>query len=138
MLHIKDKRHWFTETTTSGIVQVNETYFCFSLEDTARPEGVKIPKKTCIPPGKYRVIVNQSKRFNRLMPLLLDVPLFSGIRVHWGNEEVDTEGCPLVGYSRLPDKVYESKRAFEDLFKVIVEALARNEEVIWEVINEPL
>lgn len=141
-MEIKCVRHWFTEKTTSGIIRVDGKYFCFSLEDTARPVGVKIPGVTCISPGIYDLTVNQSTRFKRLMPLLNGVPMFSGVRFHWGNKDTDTEGCPIVGYGRdpknYPDQVLNSRKAFEDLFKLVQDALGRGEKVTWEVINEPL
>lgn len=137
-MRIKSIRHWFTTKSTTSVIKVNETYFGFCLEDVARPDGVKIPGETCIQPGTYNVTITESERFKRLMPLLNDVPMFKGVRVHWGNSDKDTEGCPIVGYERLPDRVYMSVKAFTDLFYLIQKALDAGEEVTWEITNEPL
>ncbi|MCA6072808.1 MAG: DUF5675 family protein [Endomicrobium sp.] len=50
-----------------------------------------------IPTGKYKVIVDHSNRFNRDLPLLLNVAGFTGVRVHRGNTSKDTQGCILPG-----------------------------------------
>ena len=57
----------------------------------------KIYGKTAIPCGRYKVIVNLSRKLKRRLPLLLDVPGFEGIRIHGGKNETHTEGCILVG-----------------------------------------
>lgn len=141
-MQIELKRHWFTEKSTSGIVKVDGTWFCFSLEDVARADGVKIPGVTCIPlpptDGKYKVILDLSTRFKKIMPHVLNVPLFSGIRIHPGNDEVSTEGCILVGCERTPDHVWRSMDAFNALFIKMKEAVDRGEEIDLVITNEPL
>jgi hypothetical protein len=47
--------------------------------------------------GKYKVIVDRSNRFNRDLPLLIDVVGFTGVRIHRGNTAKDTQGCILPG-----------------------------------------
>jgi hypothetical protein len=49
------------------------------------------------------------------MPLLLNVSLFEGIRIHSGNTENDTEGCILVGSSRGHNGLSMSRVAFDAL-----------------------
>lgn len=66
-----------------GRLFVDGVSFCDTLEDPLR--SVKIKNKTCIWPGTYEIIINQSQRFKRLMPSLKNVPLFEGIRIHSGN-----------------------------------------------------
>jgi hypothetical protein len=88
---------------------------CYTLEDVERP--VKIKAETAIPKGTYKVIINQSNRFKRLMPLLLNVPNFEGVRIHAGNTNHDTEGCILVGQSRNKNYIGQSRKAYEKLFK---------------------
>ena len=61
-----------------------------TLEDVIRPIGIKVPGQTCIQPGIYAVQLTMSQRFSRVLPLLLNVPMFEGIRIHPGNTSADT------------------------------------------------
>lgn len=127
-------RSVFTERTTSGTISCDGVPVCVSLEDRIRAPGVKVPGQTAIPPGRYQVIVSWSERFKRELPLLLDVPMFRGIRIHPGNTAADTEGCILVGIDRGDDQVFRSREAFGRLFPRIVAAVAR--EKVWiEIAN---
>ena len=119
------KRHWFTDKSTSGVLLVNGTTQCFTLEDVARPQGVKIPGKTCILAGEYRITIDDSTRFKRPMPHILMVPLFEGIRIHAGNTSENTEGCVLVGAERIPDTIMRSREAFDALFSRFYASLNR-------------
>ena len=49
-----------------------------------------------IPCGTYLVRVTWSPRFKRMLPLLLNVPGRSGIRVHRGTRPEHSRGCILV------------------------------------------
>lgn len=121
---------------TFGKLFVDGRYFCEVLEDTDRyleGDGIKVPKETAIPRGRYRVIVSMSNRFKRLMPEILDVPQFTGIRFHGGNTEFDTEGCPLLGAVRLRDKVANCKGVNDRLLLTLQEAARRDEDVWLEV-----
>ena len=40
------------------------------------------------------------------MPLLLDVPMFKGIRIHGGNTSKDSQGCPLVAFNTDYKKIW--------------------------------
>lgn len=100
---------------TVGKLYIDGVYECFTLEDPVRE--TKILGKTAIPYGTYNVIINQSVRFKRKLPLLLNVKDFVGIRIHPGNSVDDTEGCILVGTSRTKNGlVLNSVLAFKSLF----------------------
>ena len=109
------KRLYKTENSAIGELLIDGVFECFTLEDKERP--VKIKGETAIPKGTYKVIINQSNRFKRLLPLLIDVPNFEGVRIHSGNSNHDTEGCILVGQTRNKNYIGQSRKAFEKLFK---------------------
>ncbi len=98
-----------------GEMTVDGIFECFTLEDLERP--VKIKGETAIPKGTYKVIINESNRFKRQLPLLLNVPGFEGVRIHSGNTNHDTEGCILVGQTRHKEFIGKSRKAFDKLFK---------------------
>lgn len=93
------------ETTTIGLMYLESELFCYTLEDVTRDE--KIYGKTAIDAGIYKVVLTRSNRFKRIMPLLLDVPKFKGIRIHGGNTHENTEGCILVAKRLLNDNTIQ-------------------------------
>jgi hypothetical protein len=127
---IQVKRTTFSEETTIGELSINGIFDCYTLEDKTREiSGVpvaewKVPGKTAIPCGTYEVIVNYSNRFKRLMPLLVGVPGFDGVRIHWGNTATNTEGCILVGSLKGVDFIGHSKLAFDSFFAQLQDAVA--------------
>lgn len=108
------ERHAFKPNYTIGRLYIDGSYFCDTLEDCVRDE--KIYGKTAIPKGVYVVSITYSQRFKRLLPLLENVPNFSGIRIHPGNTAEDTHGCILVGKNDKKGRVSASKATFELLF----------------------
>lgn len=95
-------------------------FLCYTLEDAERP--VKIKGETAIPTGIYTVIVTMSPRFKKEMPLIMNVPNFSGVRLHGGNTEKDTEGCPLLGMVRHMDAISNCAPAVSLVTKMIKQA----------------
>ena len=107
-------RLYKSKNSTIGEMTVDGKWECYTLEDVER--NVKIKCETAIPKGTYKVIINKSNRFKKLLPLVLNVPNFEGIRIHPGNTNHDTEGCILVGRTRSKDFIGQSRKAFESLF----------------------
>lgn len=101
---------------TIGELYVDGKFECYTLEDVVRDNGQKVNGATAIPPGKYDLVINFSNRFQKLLPLLLNVPNFEGVRIHTGNTSQDTEGCVLVGRVKSGNTISESKLAFAHLF----------------------
>lgn len=130
-MKIELKREHGTKKYTLGDLYIDGEYFCKSLEDEERE--VKIPHETCIPMGTYKVIVDMSIRFKQLMPLLLNVPNFTGVRIHSGNTHEDTDGCILVGKPLRSDFITESRKTFVDLMKKINQARINKEEITIEI-----
>lgn len=114
---IEVKRFEFKDTYTVGKMYIDNIYECYTLEDVVRT-GAKVNGQTAIPTGTYNVIINHSNRFNRDLPLLENVPNFTGVRIHSGNTSANTEGCILVGTTWSgKDFIGNSKVAFNKLFE---------------------
>ena len=103
------KRKKFPEFTEGKLYFENE-YFCDTLENPVRElqdlnndgdfddigEG-KIYGDTAIPANIYELILTHSPSLKRVLPLILDVPGFRGIRMHAINDKSETLGCIGVG-----------------------------------------
>lgn len=120
-IHMLLMRDIITPKSTVGQLFLNDKFECFTLEDVDRnleayPDR-KIKKETCIPRGFYKVVLSLSPKYKRVMPEVLYVPGFQGIRIHSGNTPVDTEGCILVGQTRADNFVGQSRLAYDALFR---------------------
>lgn len=124
---------------TIGRMSLNGVYFCDTLEDTDRGLNAtmsmgeilaqKIKAQTAIPTGKYDVILTFSPRFKRVLPLLLSVKGYEGVRLHAGNTNKDTEGCLLVGENKEKGKVLNSRATLEKLMSALLECEKRKEKI---------
>ena len=113
---IEVKRLEFKDTHTVGKLYINGVYECFTLEDAVR-NGTKVLGKTAIPIGTYKLIIDASTRFKQDMPHILDVPDFTGVRIHAGNTSADTDGCILLGSTWAgKDFIGNSKIAYKKFF----------------------
>jgi len=130
------KRTIFTDRTTIGDLSIDGVFFCNTLEDKDRKleaGGRKIPERTAIPRGEYEVDITFSNRFKKYLPELKNVPQFTGVRIHPGNTENDTEGCILPG-DRVDDySIMNSRVTFNDLFDILEAAKTRGEKIILTV-----
>lgn len=129
-------RDTFTPQSTTGRLYVDGVFECFVLEDTERHGQPKIYSKTAIPRGTYQIQITQSARFKRLLPLLMSVPNFEGIRIHPGNTSADTEGCLLPGKARKENAVLSSRMAFNALYAKLWKAWKASEPINIDVIVE--
>lgn len=136
---------------TIGKLYIDNVYFCDTIEDTDRGldqsmtkqqvRSIKIPGKTAIPTGTYKIDMNivspkfGSKPFykqtcNGKLPRLMEVVGYQGVLIHAGNTERDTDGCLLVGKNKKVGMVLESKETFEKLVKdYLIPASKRNESI---------
>lgn len=143
-------RDQFTEQTTIGELFLDGVRECFMLEDVRRGPGIKIPGKTCIPPGEYWVKITHSPKYGRDMPRVYNVITpdgrmlvqnegitFEGILQHPGNGPEDTEGCQLTGLERVKDRVLKSKVAFDVYFSKLVLAGADKNPIRFIVRDRP-
>jgi hypothetical protein len=136
-------RFGFGIDSTLGELRLDGLHGGFTLEDERR--RTKVPGETCIPTGRYeirlRTVGELHRRYKARFPdlhrgmlWLQEVPGFQWVYVHIGNDESDTDGCPLVGRYplALPDgefKVAESTPIYLDLYRRTLEAMDRGEPV---------
>lgn len=123
------------EDYTIGKLYINGTFFCDTLEDNVRLLNSyedKVYGETAIPMGRYKVVLSYSKHFKCILPELLNVEFFKGIRIHAGNTKKDTEGCILVGECKNVEEgyIYNSKNTMKKLMEVLTQANNKNEEII--------
>ena len=117
------KRIYKGDKYTIGKLYIDGEWFCDTIEDVVRnlpkdcpytPKGrnckckEKVYGETAIPAGTYKVILSYSNRFKRILPELLNVPHFLGIRIHRGNTEQDSAGCIILGENKVKGKVINS------------------------------
>lgn len=114
MIQLRLKRIAYKDTYTVGKLYINDIYFCDTLEDKVRELNSikdKVAGETAIPSGTYKVILNVSPKFKRILPRLIDVPFFEGILLHRGNKaNPDSAGCILVGKNKEVGKVINSTK----------------------------
>ena len=145
-MELRLDRIFRTNEYTIGELYVDGAYLCDTLEDPVRPlpevcpntpKGIackckeKVYGDTAVPAGTYEVKLSYSNRFKRIMPEILNVPHFLGIRIHKGNKTADTEGCILVGTwdGMKEDWVGSSKIVFDELMTLLEEATNNKEKV---------
>lgn len=120
------KRKTFSEESTIGELYVNGVFACFTLEDKDRGLTKTMPiqdimarkvyGQTAIPYGTYDIAITYSNRFEKYLPLLINVPGFEGIRIHPGNTAKDTHGCLLTGKLKGNNIIGNSVAAFKEIF----------------------
>jgi len=122
---------------TIGELLVNNEYQCDTLEDRVRPDGEKVYGKTAIPAGTYTVVLSYSPRFKKILPEVKDVPNFTGIRIHTGNDAGDTEGCILVGTwdGKKENWISNSRVAFNKLMTKLQAATDKKEKITITINN---
>jgi Family of unknown function (DUF5675) len=114
-MNLKVSRLTFTDKSTIGLLSVDGTALCSTLE---LPFKDGLPG-SAIPDGQYPMTAYPSPKFGRIMPLILGIPGRSQIEMHWGNYPTDTDGCILVGAQAGPDMIEESRETFDKLWALI-------------------
>ena len=123
------KRRKSDNTCTIGDLYVNHNpiAFCQTLEDIVRAPGIKIPGQTAIPAGEYIILPDFSQRFQRIMPFLQHISMFTRVMIHWLNFASQTEGCIGVGQGGAdhPDSIWHSKDTFNKLWPLLEAAFTK-------------
>ena len=139
------KRLFLEDNYTQGVLLIDDRQSGINtLEDVMREvpgepvESWKVQDETAIPVGIYKLVLDYSSHFKKILPHLLDVPGFEYIRIHSGNTVSDSAGCPLVGYSVTgPGTIGASRIALADLMEELEAAVAGGEDITCEVVNAP-
>lgn len=133
---VKLNRILRTNEFTMGELYIDDKYICDTLEDRVRPlpeECPNTPKgndckckekvygQTAIPAGTYELKLTYSNRFKKILPEILNVPHFLGIRMHAGNTTADSDGCVLVGTwdDKNGNRLINSRIAFDLLMHLL-------------------
>lgn len=125
------KRAHGTKDYTHGTLHIDGQFFCHTLEDEELQK--KIPGVTAIAMGKYRCVITFSPRFKRMLILLVNVPIFEGVRIHSGNTAANTEGCILVGRFVRPGFIGSSRDTYALLHKKVAAAIERDQDIWIEI-----
>lgn len=148
-MKLKTDRAWKKEAYTIGRFFVNGIRFYESLEDKDRGlnsgmseseiASKKVYGKTAIPTGTYRVILSVSQKFKTrawakkyggLVPEIVGVKGFSGVRIHPLNTAEESLGCLGIGENKVAGKIINSqKRYYELMDKYLMPAWSRKEEI---------
>ena len=121
------KRLYPKSNYTIGKLYIDGVYFCDTIEDTDRElyqtmpiTEIKAKKKqdiTAIPYGEYKVVLSMSPRFRKVLPEILNVPGFTGVRIHSGNTQYDSSGCLILGKNTVKGKVTNSRYYVSEFIK---------------------
>jgi len=118
-------------------------WLAYTLEDEKRK--VKVPGETAIPAGTYEIKLRPmgesrldkpySERFDfyKGQLWLQDVPNFTWVYVHCGNNDDHTDGCPLIGLERFGSSIGRSRDAYKKVYPLILEAMDKGAEVFIHV-----
>lgn len=143
ILKIVVERKYYKEEYTIGNMFIDGKWFCNTLEDKDRGlsqslslsqnKKLKVYGKTAIPKGVYDIEIYFWSKYRINVPLLKDVPAFTGILIHNGRDQNNTLGCILVGLNTIRGKLTDGKKYLTELTKIIKDAKSKGEKVIIEI-----
>lgn len=152
-MKLKIDRRWPKSGYTIGNFYVSGKKRCNSLEDTDRgllqsmPVGkinqLKVYGRTAIPKGTYKVILSVSpkfkdrswaKKYDGLVPEILNVKGYSGVRVHPANSASQVEGCVATGDNTKVGRLTNSTKRYYELMDLLVPAWKKGEDITIEIV----
>lgn len=145
-MHLVLKRLQNYPDYSLGVLYIDGVLHSFVMEDEKRL--LKVHSETRIPAGKYPLKLNTTGGMNKTykkkisehigMIEIKNIPNFSSVYIHIGNDDDDTAGCPLIGFSTVIGVNYitQSTNAYRSFYKLVASALLRKEEVNISIIDE--
>lgn len=150
MFILQHRNQFKPQTTLSHIyVDGSSKIFCYGLEDTLRPAGIKVLGFTAFPDGVYKVGIRYSPGFKREVIVLYthskngqywiekNGVRFDYVLVHGGNDHEDTDSCVLAAYQLIANepeyRIYGS--AEKDIFELVKAKLSAGYDVMWAVVT---
>ena len=138
-MEITVTRKYFKEEYTIGKMFLDGEYFCDTLEDTFRGldqkmtlsqlKKLKVFGKTAIPTGRYEVVSYYWAKYQKVYPWLQEVPAYTGVLIHKGQNHTHTDGCILVGENKIKGGLINGEPYVRKLTKMIQECEKRGEKV---------
>jgi len=135
---------------TIGILFVDGKFFSFTLEDESRP--VKVKGETRIPKGIYQLGLQKADtpmtlKYREKYPFfkhhieVRNVPGFTGIYIHPGNNDQHTDGCLLLGdnvtnNTIAPGTLANSVNAWKRLYERLYPLLDKGGQATIEILDE--
>lgn len=130
-MKITVERKYKKDGYTIGNLLVDGKWFCNTMEPPigTATETITSGSRKAIAAGSYKVKMQWSPKFGKMLPCLQDVPGRSGILIHAGNHPYDTQGCILVGVNIRVGMILNSRDCLALLVNQIRTALYIGEEV---------
>ena len=149
---IINKRIVHTDDSTLGVLYLNsDRPFSFIIED--EPRKKKVPGETRIPAGTYELGIRKEltpltvkhrnnsvyKSWFKYHIEVLNVPGFSGIYFHIGNNEHDTEGCQMPNYEvNIINGEFVGRKSIQAtryFYEIVYPKLEKGEKVLYKIID---
>ena len=138
-MRLRLERKYLGPEYTIGHLYLNGIRLCEMIEDKVRDvnedgdlddEGEeKVSGETAIPYGYYHMDLTMSPKFKRLLPIIVNVRHFEGIRIHRGNTASDSHGCLLPGENKEKGKVINSTKYEMIIIEEMLQAIRNREEM---------
>lgn len=128
------------KNSTLSKIYLDGKLLCYGLEDSVR--DIKVKGSTAIPTGRYKLGLNtygaMNARYKRDYPAIhrgmieiRNIPNYSYVYIHVGNNFSDTAGCLLVGRTFVYDgrdyELRQSGKAYKKLYELLIGAVMRGE-----------
>lgn len=147
---IQLQRYWDNGKQTIGGLIIDGKRVCYVLEDTHRDK--KIKHETRIPAGKYILKFRKfgshypkyKERYHgigqeRGMIEITNIPNYTDVLIHIGNDNGDTSGCLLLGDSVVGTskswRLERSTSAYLRVYKLLADIM-EGEKTTLEIIDE--